>query len=343
MARTDVPGSRTSMMETDAHILPSHAWSGSPANDDLLDARVAERAPRDNAMRISIITVTFGRDHIVPTCIAQVRDLIAGRNDVEYILVDNNPDEVDRSFMLIEIPQHSYVKLGANKGVAARNDGAQAATGRLLIFIDDDAVLHPLDALDLFEATFRNNPALAIASARHLDVNTGETPRAAFPHTDKSRRKDLPFKTFRFQGNGFAMRRDVFLKVGPMSDDYFYGLEEIDYAYRVIEAGYELAYEPSVWVIEHNDPGGRKPKRAVEEMRLTNKFIISWKHMPASALPFNFVFFSAYVFALNRGRLNVLRAFGDFVRWARRNPGRRAPIGQAAQSYIRTCGGQVWK
>ena len=45
-------------------------------------------------------------------------------------------------------------------------------------------------------------------------------------------------KTFRFQGNGFAIRRATFERCGLMADDFFYGLEEIDYAYRVIKAGF---------------------------------------------------------------------------------------------------------
>ena len=128
-----------------------------------------------------------------------------------------------------------------------------------------------------------------------------------------------------------------------MSEDFFYGLEEIDYAYRVIEAGYELAYEPSIWVVEHNDPGGRRARRDVEEMRLTNKMIISWKFMPALFLPLNILVFSGYVFVLNRGRINPLRSFWNFVAWVRRNPGRRRPIGRLSQAYIRACGGHVWK
>ena len=295
------------------------------------------------AIRISVVTVTFGRDHIVVKSIARIASLIAGRSDIEYILVDNNPDGIDRSVMLDGLPRARYLKLGANKGVSARNDGAECASGALIVFVDDDAFLQPRDAFERFERVFDANPALAIVSARHIDVATGDTPRASFPHTDKSRRKDLAFKTFRFQGNGFAMRRAAFRAVGAMSSDYFYGLEEIDYAYRVIDAGYEIAYEPGIQVVEHNDPGGRLPKRAVEEMRLTNKLIISWKYMPAFLLPINFLFFSAYVFALNRGRINVLRSARDFRRWTRNNPGRRTPIKPPAQAYIRACGGQVWK
>lgn len=304
-------------------------------------AGAEDTAPEN--LRFSVITVTYGRDHIVQNAIDQIGAVIGDRRDAEFILVDNNPDAIDRSAMLAALPRAVYVKLGFNKGVAARNDGALAAKGEFLLFVDDDALLNPLDALDRLDGVFAANPKLAIVSSRHVDAVSGETPRASFPHTDKSLPKNLPFKTFRFQGNGFAMRRSAFEAVGPMSSDYFYGLEEIDYAYRVVEAGFELAYEPSVWVVEHNDPGGRRPHRDVEEMRLTNKMIISWKYMPLRLLPLNVALFSAYVFALNRGRINPARSAWAFMRWAKQNPGRRTPIGPGAQAYIRACGGQVWK
>jgi GT2 family glycosyltransferase len=283
------------------------------------------------------------RDRILRQSIDQIASVIGGRSDVEYILIDNNPDGVDRSSMIARLPRSQYVKLGFNKGVAARNDGAARAKGHLIIFVDDDALLNPLDALSLYEQTFAENPKAAIVTARHIDVKTGRTPREAFPHTDKSLAQDVSFKTFRFQGNGFAMRRDAFVAIGSMSDDFFYGLEEIDYAYRVIEAGFEIVYQPKVWIEEHNDPGGRMAARAVEEMRLTNKMIISWKYMPSVYLPINLIAFSLYVFALNRGRINVGRSFWNFVKWVKKNPRRRAPIGGNSVSYIRACGGQVWK
>jgi GT2 family glycosyltransferase len=287
--------------------------------------------------------VTFSRDHLAPKTIAQAAEAAGGRTDVEFILVDNNPDAVDRSSFLGPFSRWQYVKLSRNKGVSARNDGAQASRGTFLVFVDDDAFLNPIGALDRYEAAFESNPKVAIVTARHIDHATGDTPRASFPHTNKALPKDRPFKTFRFQGNGFAMRRNAFEAIGAMSEEFFYGLEEIDYAYRVVDAGYEIYYEPGCWVLEYNDPGGRKPRQEVEEMRLTNKMIISFKYLPAIYLPINFILFSAYVFYLNRGKINVFRSFANFLRWARLNPGSRKPIGGPAMSYIESCGGAVWK
>jgi GT2 family glycosyltransferase len=287
--------------------------------------------------------VTYARDHLAPQAVAQVAKAAGDRRDIEFVLVDNNIDAVDRSAWLGAFDRWTYVKLGSNKGVPARNDGAYAADGRFIVFVDDDAFLNPVGAFDVYEAAFAEHPKAAIVTARHRDADTGETPRASFPHTDKSLPKDQPFKTFRFQGNGFAMRRDAFEAIGPMSDEFFYGLEEIDYAFRVVEAGYEIIYEPRCWVLEHNDPGGRKPKREVEEMRLTNKLIITYKYLPWQYVPLNMALYSGYVTYLNGGRINVPKALWKFGAWVARYRDRRRPLGAAALQYIESCGGQAWK
>ena len=299
--------------------------------------RVASR------IAITIVTVTYARDHAVGATIARMAELAAGRSDVEYVLVDNNCDNIDRSWMLSDFRHPIYLKLGRNKGVSARSDGAAAARGDIILFVDDDTLIEPSDALSRYKEILCRDPGLAIVSARAVQASTGETPRAIFPHTDKRRSRDTAFETFRFQGTGFAIRREVYEAIGPMAQDIFFGLEEIDYAYRVIEAGYRIAYEPGIRAVEYNDPGGRRPKKAVEEMRLTNKMIISWKHMPLRYLAPNILMFMAYVFVLNGGRINPLRSTWRFIAWVRANPGMRRPIGSSAQAYIRRCGGHVWK
>lgn len=297
----------------------------------------------DAPVAFSIVMITYARDAIAASAIQQVALAVNGRQDVEFILVDNNPDTIDRSTLLAPFTRWQYVKLGYNKGVSARNDGAFASRGTFILFIDDDTFLTPVGALEVYEKDFADHPKVAIVTARIVDHHTGETLRATFPHTDKCRDKDKPFKTFRFQATGFAIRLSAFQKIGPWSEEFFYGLEELEYAYRVLNAGYEILYEPAIRALEHNHPGGRRPKRAVQEMNLTNKMIISFKYMPVLYLPINFVLFSAYMLILNRGRLNVIRSFWSFLKWAAGNAGERQPLTPAARSYIHACGGQIWK
>ena len=303
----------------------------------------SDRHDERQTTTFSVVMVTFARDAIVAHTASHVRQLINDRRDIEFILVDNNPDEIVRTAITDGFTRASCLKIGANKGVSARNDGAQVAQGDIIVFVDDDSYLNPHDSFDRLQRIFARNPQVGIVTARSIDAEIGNTPRASFPHTDMSRPKDRPFKTFRFQGNGFAIRREVLKTVGPLSEDVFYGRPEKDYAYRIIRAGFEILYSPEVWVVEFNDPGGRAPRQIVEEMRLTDRMIISWKFMPTIFLPLNIAAVTASVVLLNRGRINPLRAFRNFLSWVRRNPGSRTPIGEREKAYIRSCGGHVWR
>jgi GT2 family glycosyltransferase len=293
--------------------------------------------------RYSLTMITYARDDMLQRVLAHLRPILVARDDAEFILVDNNPDGLDRTPWLAGMGAVQYVKLGVNRGVSARNEGAKRARGDILAFNDDDAFLEPPDFLDRFGAAFDADPALGVVGGRTVLVQTGETPVIAFPHTDKTLPHDRSMKTFRFQGNGFAIRRATFERCGLMAEDFFYGLEEIDYAYRVIKAGYEILYLPEIRMMEHNDPGGRRPEARVQRMRLTNKFMISFMHLPLPYLIINVPLFSLYVLKLNRGRVNVAGALADFVAWAWRNRRRRQPIDRRTRAYIRACGGQVWK
>ena len=310
----------------------------------------SDRAPataRPTRPRFSLTVITYARDTMLRRLIAHLEPALAPRDDVEFILVDNNPDAIDRSGWLAGLGPGlgavRYLKLGENRGVRARNDGARAARGDILVFNDDDVLVEPADFLDRFAAAFAANPALGLVCARTVMADTGLTPRAYFPHTNKRLPHDRAFKTFRFQANAFAIRRETYARVGLMAEDFFYGLEEIDYAYRVIKAGFEIMHLPAVRAVEFNDPGGRRPAPRVERMRLANKFKISFLHMPLAALMINLPLFALYVTVLTRGRVNVAGAFADFVAWAWRNRARRSPIDRRTRAYIRACGGQIWK
>jgi len=300
-------------------------------------------AAREWRPRFSLTVITYARDAMLRRLIAHLGPILGARDDVEFILVDNNPDAVDRSAWLTGLGAVRYLKLGENRGVRARNDGARQARGDILVFNDDDVLLEPADFLDRFAAAFAAHPQLGLVCARTVMADSGETPRAYFPHTNKKLPHDRAFKTFRFQANAFAIRRETYREVGLMAEDFFYGLEEIDYAYRVIKAGYEILHLPETRAVEFNDPGGRRPEAHVQRMRLANKFKISFLHMPLAPLIVNLPLFALYVTMLTRGRVNVPGALLDFAGWAWRNRARRRPIDRRTRAYIRACGGQIWK
>jgi GT2 family glycosyltransferase len=294
--------------------------------------------------RFSIVILTYARDAIMIDVLDRLAAHLDGRSDYELILVDNNPDRADREQWLKPFAQSQYLWTGRNKGVIARNDGFDAARGDIIILLDDDVFIETPDFLDHFGRLFEEDPKLgAVTVRKHVRGETRRRPDL-IPHTRKDVDLDKPFKTFRFVGGCVGFRTQTLREVGGFLPDFFYGLEEIELSYRIIDAGWTILYTPKIVAEELEHPAGRRPKREVQTDRLANKYIISYLHMPFPQILANYAFFTPYLMFFARGEVSVWGAIKQFAKWLR-TPGRpaRTPISAKTSRYIRACGGAVWR
>lgn len=294
--------------------------------------------------RYSIVILTFAREAILAEMLDRLAGHLAGRSDYELILVDNNEEAYSRSAQLARFNAAKLIWDGRNKGVVARNLGIEMARGDYLILLDDDVFVDTPDFLDRFGALFDGDERLGAVTTRKYV--RGETRRRLdlIPHTDKSVDLTKPFQTFRFVGGCVGFRTRTLREVGGFLPDFFYGLEEVELAYRIIDGGWTIRYEPGIVSEELEHPAGRRPKREVQTDRLANKYIISYLRMPQPWLLLNMVAFTPYLLYFARGEASVSGAVRKFAAWLRRpdRPQRR-PIGKAATRYIRACGGSTWR
>lgn len=297
-----------------------------------------------DAPRFSIVILTFARDEVLREQLGKLAGLLHNRTDYEIILVDNNPDTGGREPWLAPFAAHRYFHDGTNKGVSARNLGFDAASGDITILLDDDVFVETPDFLDRFAAYFDSAPQLGAVTIRKYV--RGETRRRVdlIPHTRKDVRLDQPFPTFRFVGGCVGFRTEMLRQVGGFLPDFFYGLEEIELSYRIVDAGWRILYTPDIVAEELEHPAGRRPKKQVQTDRLANKYIISYLRMPFPHVLFNPVLFTPYLMFFARGEVSVLGALRRFRDWLMRTDRpRRKPISPSSVAYIRDCGGSVWR
>jgi len=299
----------------------------------------------DTAMpRFSIVVLTYARDAILAEVLDRLYQHVAARQDYEVILVDNNVEPAGREKLLERFAMQRYLRSGTNKGVTARNDGIEVARGDYVILLDDDVFIETPDFLDRFAAAFAEDPRLGVVTIRkHVRGETG--PRVdLIPHTRKNVDLDRPFPTFRFVGGCVGFRVKTLRAVGGFLSDFFYGLEEIELAYRVIDAGWTIRYSPEIVVEELEHPAGRKSKVDSQTDRLTNKYIMTWLHMPFPQNILNYLFFTPYIVYRARGEIRVGRAIARFLTWLGKDDRpRRKPLSPEAVAYIRSCGGAIWR
>lgn len=99
---------------------------------------------------------------------------IPDRNDVQIIVVDNNPSAID--FTFLPRPEHSsltLVRSNPEKGAGhARNIGLDAATGKFVLFLDADDYFTE-DAFDYFDKCCEACNDITYFKATSVKLSTG--------------------------------------------------------------------------------------------------------------------------------------------------------------------------
>jgi GT2 family glycosyltransferase len=294
--------------------------------------------------RFSVVVLTYARDFLLAEVLERLYQHAGARTDYELLLVDNNPKSAGREALLAQFPASHHFWDGVNKGVVGRNIGIDAARGDYILVVDDDVLMETDDFLSVFERVFDAEPDVgAVTISKHVRGETGKRVDL-IPHTSKNVDLSATFLTFRFVGGCVGFRREALREVGGFLPDFFYGMEEIELSYRLIDAGWKIRYSPDVRIEELEHPAGRKPTRESQTDRLTNKYIISWLHMPFPHIVANYAFFTPYIAYRVRGQIKIGSAIAQFARWlGRTNRPLRKPLSRQAQNYIKACGGALWR
>ncbi len=204
-------------------------------------------------MKISCIIPTLGRGEILCDTIQMLLDQSHPAHEI--IVVDQTaaPDEATHKALTKWNKQGKirWLHQAEPNASMARNVGALAATGEVVLFLDDDIQVQP-DFLAAYAETFQRTGAKAVSGqvmegdAKPVDVLP---PKALdpeigwlyFPKTFSKERET----SFMMAGN-VGIRRNVFLELGGMDENYEKGAhrEETDFAMRFVRAGYKFLYSP---------------------------------------------------------------------------------------------------
>ncbi len=178
-----------------------------------------------------------------------------------------------------------YFDAPENLGVAkGRNFALKKGKAPIIIMLDDDAVLQNKDCLVNLLKEFETNNTekpKAIVSFKILYYDTLEMQKNGLPHKRFEEYKDRSFfETYYYAGGAHAIKREVIEKLGEYPADFFYGMEEYDLAYRVLDASYSIVYSDKIVMLHKESPLGRKPKKEKLQMMWLNKSKVAWRYLP---------------------------------------------------------------
>ncbi len=222
---------------------------------------------------LSVIICTRNRAEDLANCLRELSNQSGDLGDVEIIVVDNgstdNTREIVERFRQSSSSRINYVVESKEGLCAARNRGRAAAIGKVLAYIDDDAVPHPGWVIAIRE---HFTQGLSDCIAGRVEVRTpGSLPEWFMPNllhilgkTDYGENKRLLKFPECPTGCNFALRAEVFDKMGGFDERLMYYYDEVEFFSRVSSAGLRIMYRSDI-AIDHCISPARLSKSALRK------------------------------------------------------------------------------
>jgi len=265
-----------------------------------------------------------GIDHL-PGCLDALRAQSYSRTQV--ILVDNGSSDGSQSFVREHYPEVHLVALERNLGLTGGNNvGFEAASGEILISLNNDTEAHPRFVETLVEA-LTQHPEAGMAAAKMLLYDRRDHIHSA---GDGYGTDGIPFNRGVWQrdegqfdepgwifggcGGAVAYRRTMLDDIGTFDESFFMYCEDVDLNWRAQLAGWRCWYTPQAVVYHKLSATGGGPIASYYTGR--NTLWVIAKNYPTPLL--------------RRYRSGILRA-----QWAVTRDALRAWRGEAARARLR--------
>jgi GT2 family glycosyltransferase len=225
--------------------------------------------------RISIVVLTHNRQHSLADLLDDLDRL--GDSVHEILVVDNcssdgTPDLVQRQW-----PSIRYFRSERNIGVAARNIGLRAASGEVAITLDDDIVGLTRASVVRVQNSFLDEPRLGALNFGVLDYFSGKV--CNWVHHRPSEDAERCFGTYEITEGAVAFRTEALRSTNYYHEAYFISHEGPDLAFRLMNAGYIVAYDGAIKVRHKHEQTARRPDRFYY-YDTRNQFWLAARNMP---------------------------------------------------------------
>lgn len=243
----------------------------------------------DSIFDASIVIPVWNRVDLTEQCLAKLAEVTDGVT-FEVILVDNGSTDKTPELFAALGGDVRVLRNEENLGFAvACNQGARAARGRHVVFLNNDTIPLPgwlramVTELDTSaDAGVVGSKLLypddtiqhaGVAFARDIPVPFHVFHRAPADLPAVNRRRELNCVT----GACLAVRRELFLQLDGFDEGFRNGYEDVDFCLRVRKAGWKVVYQPQsvLYHLESQTPG-RKDSDQANGRRLLERWRSSW-------------------------------------------------------------------
>jgi GT2 family glycosyltransferase len=287
------------------------------------------------------VVITHARSECLRRAIESLQRQVL--DSLEIVVVVNGPDRRTEQVLRDYGDDIRATILDHNRGVGAgRNAGIARARGDVLIFLDDDAELYDSTTAARALEHFERDVALGVVGFLVIDAARGAVERRCVPFRHK-RVPEGPAAASYFAGGACAIRRHVFDRVGLFDESLFYGAEELDLSYRLLEAGLRILFDPSVAILHH--AAGSRPGSLAPYFYARNRPWVAFRYLPLLCCASHCLAWWAW--SLRQGtRDGTLRGAAQGIRdcllgipaiWRQRRP-----ISGRTRKLVADTGGRLW-
>ncbi|NLN98029.1 MAG: glycosyltransferase family 2 protein [Eubacteriaceae bacterium] len=240
-------------------------------------------------MDLSIIIVNYKTLELTDQCVRSIKEANMSDLSYEIILVDNASLDGSLEALKEAHPDCIFIENKENLGFSkANNQGLRIAKGRYLLLLNSDTIVETL-TLKQCVAFLEHHSGVDVLGCKVVleDGSLDPACKRSFPtpanslyhflglgkRFPKSRRfgeynltyvdEDSIFSVDCIMGAFMMMRREILNTVGYLDEDYFMYGEDIDWCYRMKQAGHQIIYYPKVKVFHYKKASGigkRNPK-----------------------------------------------------------------------------------
>jgi len=282
---------------------------------------------------VSVISINY--NHADVTCKMLESLTQVSYPNMEVIVIDNGSPE-DPSVIPESFPDITFIKTGENMGFAGANNlGICTSKGKYILLLNNDTIttpdfLEPLVAKMESDATigavspkirffFKPN-IIQFAGLTNINPYTVRSKGLGYGVEDKGQ-FDKDHLSAYAHGAAMMVSREVVEKVGLMSIAFFLYYEELDWGFRIRQAGYTIYYVHNslIYHMESISTGSQSPFKIYYMNRSRILYMRRNVRGPKSIIPILFLLFITIpknlFFYLIKGRFDLFRAYSRAVGW----------------------------
>jgi len=241
--------------------------------------------PSDLSTDISVIIVSYNVREFTGNCL---KSLLQYQSDLslQILVVDNASTDGSVEYLRAHFPQVTVIANSVNVGFgAANNQALRLATGKYLLILNPDTIVHQ-GSLQELQKALCDYPSVGAVGPKLVNQN-GEfdktskrglpTPWVAFCRVAGLSRlfprnrifgkydllyldPDQPHEVEVLQGACMMLRRATYDQVGGFDEAFFMYGEDIDLSLRILQAGWKIRYHPSAVITHFRGESAKRPE-----------------------------------------------------------------------------------